>query len=144
MVAFTHPPNPSLDTQTHHLDPYPPRDPIDLPSTTTIPIKIGFMGLCFTIWWWLMNISHPGLQLINEKKLINGLLVVNDLPCHSPPPTTNHHHQGGLLALSLYLNFSWTHPPGLSFFDLWWCEGLGCLMVQNIFELWLIFLFFFR
>ena len=88
MVAFTHPPNSSLDTQRHHLDPYPSRDPIDLPSTTTIPIKIGFMGLCFTIWWWLMNISHPGLQLINEKILINGLLVVNDLPCHSPPPSS--------------------------------------------------------
>ena len=40
---------PSPDTQTHHLDPYPPRDPMDLLSTTTMPIKISYMGLCFTI-----------------------------------------------------------------------------------------------
>ena len=57
--------------------------------------------------------------------------------------TTNHHRQGGLLAFSLYFYFSWTHPLALSF-ELWWCEGLGCLMIQNISELWLnLFIYLF-
>ena len=70
------------------------------------------------------------------------LVMTDDLDCWQLMTfLVVHHHQppsSRWSPLSLYLYFSWTHPLGLSFFDLWWCEGLGCLMVQNMFELWLI------